>query len=102
MKDVKLDDERDHHWRMVFEDYYGVVDNKKEFLHAKRWYIYLNQEEDLIKSRYYVEVFGSDGKMILWRVVDGHFVQDGKDHYEIGLWIFDFNLFDKDEEGDVE
>ena len=37
MEEVRLDDEWEHHWRMVLEDNYGVVDNEKALLHAKRW-----------------------------------------------------------------
>ena len=29
MEDVNLDYEKEHHWRMVFEDNYGGVDDKK-------------------------------------------------------------------------
>ena len=36
MEDVKLDDEREIHWKMVFRDNYGGVDDKKSFLNAKR------------------------------------------------------------------
>ena len=34
MDDVNIDDEREHHWRMVFEDNEGGVDDKKALLHA--------------------------------------------------------------------
>ena len=37
MDDVNLDDDREHHWNMVFEDNDRGMDNKKAFLHAKRW-----------------------------------------------------------------
>ena len=37
MEDVKLDDKRGRLRRMVFEENYGGVDNKKTFLHDKRW-----------------------------------------------------------------
>ena len=37
MEDVRLDDEREHHWRMVFEDNGEGVENKKALLHSKRW-----------------------------------------------------------------
>ena len=36
MEYVKLDDERECHCRMVFEENYGGVDDSKVFLHAKR------------------------------------------------------------------
>ena len=36
MEDVNIDDERECHWRMVFEDNEGGVDDKKALLHAKR------------------------------------------------------------------
>ena len=57
---VKLDYEREHHWRMVFEDNDGGVDDKKALLHTKRWYVYVNEKENLIKGGYLVEVVGSD------------------------------------------
>ena len=44
MENVKLDDEREHHWRMVFKDNYGGADDKKTLLHAKRWDVYLNEK----------------------------------------------------------
>ena len=37
MYDVNIDDERDRHWRMVFEDNDGGVDDNKTLLHANRW-----------------------------------------------------------------
>ena len=44
--DINIDDERDRHWRNVFEDNEGGVD-EKALLHAKRWYLYLNEKENL-------------------------------------------------------
>ena len=35
MDNINLDDERERHWRMVFEENDGEVDNEKAFLHAK-------------------------------------------------------------------
>ena len=43
-EDVNLDNERERHWRMVFEGNDGGVDNAKALLHAKRWYIYVNEK----------------------------------------------------------
>ena len=40
IKDVVLDDERDHHWRMVFEDNNVGVYGKKALIHEKRWGVY--------------------------------------------------------------
>ena len=37
MDDVNIDDDRERHWRNVFEDNEGCVDYKKTLLHAKRW-----------------------------------------------------------------
>ena len=42
MDDVKLDDEKERHWRMVYVDNNGVVDDNKALLHAKRLNIYVN------------------------------------------------------------
>ena len=43
MYDVNLDDDRERHWRMVFKDNYGGLDDKKALLHAKRWDVYVNE-----------------------------------------------------------
>ena len=65
MEYLKLDNDRERHWRMVFEDNDGGVDDKKELLHVKRWDIYMNENEKIIKGEYLVEVFVSDGKKVL-------------------------------------
>ena len=52
MDDVNFEDERECHWRMVFEDNDGGVDDAKAFLHAKRWDIYVYDNEKLVKGGY--------------------------------------------------
>ena len=42
MDDVNLDDERERHWRIVFENNGGGVNDAKALVHAKRWDIYVN------------------------------------------------------------
>ena len=42
MEDVKLDDEKERHWRVVYGDNDGGVDDKKALIYAKRWNIYVN------------------------------------------------------------
>ena len=96
---INLDDERERHWRMVFEDNGGEVDDAKALLHAKRWDIYVNEKENLVKGGYSVEFVGYDKKEVLWEVVGYYVVEDPNDREEIGLWRFDFNVFDEDEEG---
>ena len=54
MYDVNLDDERERRWRVMFEDNDGGVDDSKELLHAKRWDIYVNEKENLVKVGYLV------------------------------------------------
>ena len=61
MDDVNIDDERERHWRNVFEDNELGVD-EKAFLHAKCWYLYLNEKEIIVKGKYLVEVVGHDKK----------------------------------------
>ena len=46
-----------------------------------------------------MEVVSHEKKKVLWGVVDDHVVEDPTDNEEIGLWGFDFNFFDEDEEG---
>ena len=94
MEDVKLDSEREHHRRMVFEDNAGGVEDKKALLNAKSWYICVNENQKLIKGGYLVEVFGYDGKKFFWEVVDDHVIEEVNDHDEIALQGAYFNLFD--------
>ena len=68
-------------------------------LHAKRWYLYVNEKENIVKGGYSVEVVGHDKKKVIWEVVEDHVVQDPSDHEEIGLREFDFNIFNEYEEG---
>ena len=42
---VNLDNERERHWRMVFEDNGGGVENAKALLHVKRWDVYVNEKK---------------------------------------------------------
>ena len=44
MDDVNLDDEREYHCRMVFEDNDGGVDDVKALIYAKMWYVYVNEK----------------------------------------------------------
>ena len=44
MDNVNLDDKRERQWRMIFEYNTGGVDNAKALLHAKRWYICVNEK----------------------------------------------------------
>ena len=70
-------------------------------LDAKRWNLYVNKKEKLVKGGYLVEVVVHDKKKVLWEVVNDQVVEYPSDHDDIGLRGFDFNVFDKDEEGVV-
>ena len=41
-------------------------------------------------------VSGSDGRKVIWEVVDDRVVEEGKEHGDIGLWGFGFNDFGED------
>ena len=43
MENVNIDDERERHWRMVFDKNDGGVGDKKALLHANRWDVYVNE-----------------------------------------------------------
>ena len=62
--DINIDDERERHWRIFFEDNEGGVD-EKALLHAKPWDLYLNKKEKLVKGKYSVEVVGHNKKKVL-------------------------------------
>ena len=40
IEDVVLDDDRERHWCMVFEDNNVGVDGKKALIHYKKWDVY--------------------------------------------------------------
>ena len=42
-----------------------------------------------------------DKNKVLWVVVGDHVVEEATDHEDIGVWDFDFNVFDQYEEGVV-
>ena len=65
MGEVNIEDERERHWRNVFEDNEVGVDDKKALLHAKRWGLYVKKKEHLVKGKYLVEVVGHDKKRVL-------------------------------------
>ena len=44
MDNVHLEDDRERHWRMVFEYKYGGVNDTKSVLHANRWDVYVNEK----------------------------------------------------------
>ena len=75
----------------MFEDNDGGVGDAKALLYAKRWDIYVNEKEKLVKGGYLVEVIGHYKKKVIWEVVDDHVVEEPTDHEEIGLRGFDFN-----------
>ena len=66
MHDVNLDNERERHLRMVLEGNDVGVDNEKSLLHTKRWSVYVNDKENIVKGGYLFEVFGHDGKTVFW------------------------------------
>ena len=49
---VSLDDKRERHWRMVFKDNDGGVEDAKALLHGNRWDIHVNEKEMLVKGGY--------------------------------------------------
>ena len=49
----------------MFEDNYIGVDDAKTLLHAKRQDIYVNENENLVKGGYLVEVVGHDKKKVI-------------------------------------
>ena len=77
------------------------MDDKEALLHAKRWGLYVNNKEQLVKGKYSVEFVGHDKNKVLWEVVDENVVEEPSDHEDIGLQGFNFNIFDEDEEGVV-
>ena len=44
MEDVILENERERHWRVVFEDNMGGVDDEKVIPNDKMWDVYMNEK----------------------------------------------------------
>ena len=101
MDNENIYDKRERHWRMVFEDNDGGLDDAKALKHAKGWDVSVNEKGNIVKDGYLVGVFGHDGNKVIWEVIDDHVVEEPTDHEEIGLRGFDFNIFNEDKEGVV-
>ena len=96
---VNIGNDRKRHWRMVFKDNDGGVDDKNTLVHANRWDVYVNEKGNLIKVGYSVEVVGHDVKKVLRKVVENHVVEEATDHDDIGLRGFGFNFLTKTRRG---
>ena len=55
---------------MGFEDYEGGIYGEKVLLHAKIQEVYMSDKLAFIKGGYYVKVSSSEGKNMLWEMVD--------------------------------
>ena len=62
------------------------MDDKKAFLQARSWYVYVNKKGNLVKVEYLVEFFRYDGEKVLWQVVGDHDVEERIYNCEIGIW----------------
>ena len=74
------------------EDSDGGVEDAKTLLHAKRWDIFVNEKENILKGGYLLEVVGHDKKEVLWEVVNDNVVEEATDNENIGLRVLYFNL----------
>ena len=61
------------------------MDGQISMLLNKRWDIYMNKKEAIIKGGCSFKLSSSDRKKFIWEVVDNNAVEDGKYHDEIGL-----------------
>ena len=98
-EDMGLDNKKQHHQGMVFEDSGGGVGEEKTILHANIWYVYMKQKWLLIKGGYYVEGSGYYWKKVVWEFVEDHVVEGRNQNYQIVLQGFGFNLFEKYQRG---
>ena len=98
--DVVLDKERENHRRRVVDgaNEAGEIFDKA-LLHAERWGVYMREKLSLVKGGYSMEVSCSDGKKVVWEVIENPIFKEPKENSEIGLRGFDFNLFDEYEGG---
>ena len=65
MEDVRLDEKIKRQWRMIFEGNDGGLDNQEAIIHSKRWDVYMNEKNALIRGGYSVEVSGYDGNKVI-------------------------------------
>ena len=64
MEDVKLYYERESHWRMVFEENGGGLDDKKALLHSKRLDLMVNGRESLLKVGIWCKFWVLEGRRL--------------------------------------
>ena len=85
-----LDDERERHWRIGFEEKTGRGDGTKALLHAKKWDVYNSQKEALVKGGYLVEVSEKYENKVIWEVIDDHVVEKGVEPRRSNRLSFNF------------
>ena len=88
LQDIILDNERECHWGVVFEDNSSGKDNKESFLRANRQYLYRRYKLSFVKCGYYVVVSGSYGKNLIWGVVYNCVVEKPNYNDQIGQQDF--------------
>ena len=59
----------------------------------------MNNKGPFIKGWYFLELSSSDGNNLIKEVLNDNVVDETKENGYIGLWGFDFDLFEKDKEG---
>ena len=47
----------------------------------------------MVKGGYSVEVSDKYGKKVILEVINDHVIEEGVEHKELGLQVFDLNLF---------
>ena len=59
----------------------------------------MNENENIVKYGYLVEVVGNYGKEIIWEVDKDNIVEEPTDHDKIGLQGFDLKCSNEDKKG---
>ena len=85
INDVVLNDDRERHRCMVFEDNNGGVYETKALLHDKKWGVYNSQKEALVKGEYSVKVSDKDRKKVIQDTIDDRVVEEEVDQEELVL-----------------
>ena len=74
LEDMRINNERERQWRVVFEDTGIGTEYEKSLKNYKRCDVYMSEKIFLTKGGYYVEVSGCDRKKLIWEVVDDNSV----------------------------
>ena len=89
-----MDEIGNEHWRGAAEE-----GRNKNNIHARRWEVYVKEQEEFIKREFLVFVTYPKRENIVWTCVKDNIINEKEQYKSIGLCELDYKLFEEEEGG---